>query len=184
MSVWDDPMAREDPDEPGEAAASSGPGSPPRYVSVIGQSVCDAAMTAMGEELGELLAERGFVVVCGGMGGVMSAVASGVKRRGGVCIGILPGLDRGRADAALTYSICTGVGHGRNLAVASSGDVVIALGGAWGTLSEIALARCAGRTVILLDSWRIEPWEGKLEGVLQAGTPAEAADLAVEHAGR
>jgi uncharacterized protein (TIGR00725 family) len=141
-------------------------------------------MTAMGEELGELLAERGFVVVCGGMGGVMSAVAAGVQRRGGTCIGILPGLNRGRADAALTYSICTGVGHGRNLAVAASGDVVIALGGAWGTLSEIALARCAGRTVILLDSWHIEPREGGLEGVLQAKTAAEAVSLAAGYADR
>ncbi len=176
MNVWDHPTTAGDP-----AATDAAPAGEQcrRYVSVVGQSICDEAMTAVGEELGELLAERGLVVICGGMGGVMSAVAAGVRRRDGVCIGILPGLDRSRADAALSYSVCTGVGHGRNLAVAASGDVVIALGGAWGTLSEIALARCAGRTVILLDSWRIEPRVGEPDGVLPAQTPLEAAELAV-----
>ncbi len=149
------------------------------YVSVIGQSAEDARITALGEELGELLATAGCVVVCGGMGGVMSAVARGVARRGGVCLGILPELDRDDADPHLTYSICTGVGHARNLAVAASGDAVIALGGSWGTLSEIALARCAGRPVVLLDSWQVMPREGTPAGVLHASTPAEAVSLAL-----
>jgi uncharacterized protein (TIGR00725 family) len=133
----------------------------------------------LGEELGERLAAAGCVVVCGGMGGVMSAVAHGVAHGGGVCIGVLPELDRRAADPHLTYSVCTGIGHARNLTVAASGDVVIALGGSWGTLSEIALARCAGRTVVLLDSWEVRPREGEPEGILRAASPTEAVELAL-----
>jgi len=154
-------------------------GSQPRYVSVIGQSVCDAEMAALGEELGELLAQRGCVVVCGGMGGVMAAVARGVKRAGGVCIGVLSTLDRAAADPELTYSICTGIGHARNLAVVASGDAVIALGGQWGTLSEIGLARSIGKRVILLHSWSLTPNEGELDGLVRAETPADAVELAL-----
>lgn len=153
----------------------------PRYVSVIGQSECDQEMAAMGEELGRLLAERGCIVVCGGMGGVMAAVARGVKSAGGVCIGILPTLERTGADPDLTYSICTGMGHARNLAVAASGDVVIALGGQWGTLSEIGLARSVGRRVVLLRSWGITPNEGEAEGVMRAESPLDAIKLAFLH---
>jgi len=152
-------------------------GSQPRYVSVIGQSVCDAEMAALGEELGELLAQRGCVVVCGGMGGVMAAVARGVKRAGGVCIGVLSTLDRAAADPELTYSICTGIGHARNLAVVDSGDAVSDLGGQWGTLSEIGLARSVCKRVILLHSWGLTPNEVELDGLVRAETPAGAAEL-------
>jgi uncharacterized protein (TIGR00725 family) len=152
--------------------------APVRYVSVVGQSADDDRVNRLGEELGERLAAAGCVVICGGMGGVMSAVARGVARGEGVCIGILPGLDRRAADPHLTYSVCTGIGHARNLTVAASGDVVIALGGSWGTLSEIALARCAGRTVIALDSWDVRPREGEPEGILHASSPADAVKLA------
>lgn len=154
------------------------------YVSVIGQSTAGPELAATAEELGGLLAAAGCVVVCGGMGGVMSAVARGVSRAGGTCLGILPELDRRAADPHLTYSICTGLGHARNLAVAASGDAVIAVGGSWGTLSEIGLARCAGRPVVLLGSWNVEPREGTADGIWQATTAAEAVRLAlaaVEH---
>ena len=150
----------------------------PRYMSVIGQSSCDDELRKLGEELGELLAQRGCIVVCGGMGGVMQAVAAGVKRAGGTSIGILPTLHRAGADPELTYSICTGLGHARNLAVVASGDAVIALGGQWGTLSEIGLARSIGTKVVLLRSWGLEPSEGELAGVVRADTPAEAVALA------
>ena len=122
---------------------------------MIGGSTCTAAVAALGEQLGELLAERGCVVVNGGMSGVMEAVARGVRRRGGTCVGVLPGLDRRGAAPDLTLSLLTGVGHARNLAVVASGDVVIALGGSWGTLSEIGLARSIGREVVLLESWEL-----------------------------
>jgi uncharacterized protein (TIGR00725 family) len=152
--------------------------SEPRYVSVIGASRASAELTAKAEELGELLAERGLIVVCGGREGVMEAVARGVKRKGGVSIGILPEDDRGRAAPDLTYTVCSAIGHARNLSVVASGDVVIALGGAWGTLSEIGLARSLGRPVILLDTWQIGlPEGGELDGVRRAATPAEAIEL-------
>ena len=122
--------------------------SGPRYVSVVGASRATPELAAKAEELGELLAERGFIVVCGGRDGVMAAVARGVKRKGGVTIGILPEADRERAAPDLTYSVCSAMGYARNLSVVASGDVVIALSGAWGTLSEIGLARNVDRPVI------------------------------------
>ncbi len=151
-----------------------------RYVSVIGASRASAELAAKAEELGELLAERGCVVVCGGREGVMEAVARGAKKMGGVTLGILPEADRHRAAPGLTYSVCSAMGHARNLSVVASGDVVIALGGAWGTLSEIALARSVGKHVILLDTWDVTPPEGgELDGVRRAETPAEAVELAL-----
>ncbi len=150
-----------------------------KYVSVIGASQAAAELQAVAEELGELLAARGYVVVCGGRDGVMGAVARGVKRAGGVCIGILPDADRTSAAPDLTYSICSAIGHARNLGVVASGDVVLAVGGAWGTLSEIGLARSIGKPVILLNSWGLTPPEdGRLDGTLRASTPAEAVELA------
>ena len=151
-----------------------------RYVSVIGASRATPELAAKAEELGELLAERGCVVVCGGREGVMDAVARGVKRNGGVSIGILPEADRRRAGADLSYTICSAMGYARNLSVVASGDVVIAVGGAWGTLSEIALARSVDKPVILLDTWEISPPKGgELDGVRRAATPAEAVELAL-----
>jgi uncharacterized protein (TIGR00725 family) len=155
----------------------------PTYVSVIGASRATAELAAKAEELGELLAARGLIVVCGGREGVMEAVARGVKRGGGVSIGILPEDDRRRAAADLTYTVCSAIGHARNLSVVASGDVVIALGGAWGTLSEIGLARSLGRHVILLDTWEIAPPGGEPDGVRRASTPAEAVDFALAAAG-
>ena len=156
----------------------------PTYVSVIGASVASPELAAQAEELGGLLAEAGCVVVCGGRDGVMAAVARGVKRGGGMSIGIMPEADRSRANDDLTYSVCSAMGYARNLSVVASGDVVIAVGGAWGTLSEIALARNLGRTVVLLDSWTVrppgaDPSEGEPDGLLRASTPAEAVQLAL-----
>ena len=154
--------------------------SAPRYVSVIGASRATAALAAKAEELGELLAARGCIVVCGGRDGVMAAVARGVKKNGGVSIGILPEADRLRAAPDLTYTVCSGIGHARNLSVVASGEVVIAVGGAWGTLSEIGLARSLGRPVILLDTWEVRPPEGgQLDGVRRARPPAETVELAL-----
>jgi uncharacterized protein (TIGR00725 family) len=158
--------------------------SAPRYVSVIGASRAAPELAAKAEELGELLAEHGFVVVCGGREGVMEAVARGVKKKGGVSIGILPEADRRRAAPDLTYTVCSAMGYARNLSVVASGDLVIAVGGAWGTLSEIALARSIDREVILLDTWEVTPPEGgEPDGVRRASTPAEAVELALTHPG-
>jgi uncharacterized protein (TIGR00725 family) len=114
----------------------------------------------------------------------MEAGARGVRRGGGVSIGILPEDDRRRAAPDLTYTVCSAMGHARNLSVVASGDAVIALGGAWGTLSEIGLARSLSRPVVLLDTWQIAlPDDSELDGVRRASTPAEAVELALTSAG-
>jgi uncharacterized protein (TIGR00725 family) len=129
------------------------------------------------EEVGRLLAERGCTVVTGGLGEVMAAAARGAKSAGGTTIGILPGESRANANEWIDHAVVTGIGHARNLAVAVSGDAVIALGGSWGTLAEIAFAMRLGRRVVV-----IEPgWQ--LDGVLRAATPAEAVETALTDLG-
>jgi uncharacterized protein (TIGR00725 family) len=103
--------------------------------------------------VGRLVASRGGIVVCGGLSGVMEAAARGATEEGGVAIGVLPDEDRGRANPYLSYSVATGTGQARNLAVVCSGDVVVAVGGEYGTLSEIGLALKIGRPVVALESW-------------------------------
>ena len=92
-------------------------------------------------------------MVCGGLSGVMEAAARGATEGGGIAIGVLPDEDRRRANPYLSYSVATGAGHARNLAVVCSGDVVVAVGGEYGTLSEIGLAKKIGRPVVALESW-------------------------------
>jgi uncharacterized protein (TIGR00725 family) len=122
-------------------------------VSVIGSG---AESEARAEEVGRLLAERGATVVCGGYAEVMEAAARGAKQAGGTAIGILSGETGAGANAWLDHVVVTGIGHARNLAVAASGDAVIAVGGSWGTLAEIGFAMRLGRpTVILEPGWEI-----------------------------
>lgn len=123
------------------------------------------------EAVGRLLAERGCTVVTGGLGEVMAAASRGAKSAEGTTIGILPGRDRSEANEWVDHAVVTGLGHVRNFAVAASGDAVIAVGGSWGTLSEIAFAMLLGRPVVILEPG----WE--LEGVDRAATPEEAVDF-------
>ena len=128
------------------------------------------------EAVGRLLAERGATVVCGGRGEVMAAAARGAKAAGGTTIGILPGEDREGMNDWIDHVVVTGIGHARNLAVVASGDAVIAVGGAWGTLAEIGFARTLGRPVVV-----VEPgWE--IEGVERAATPEAAVERALAQA--
>src|SRR4029450_4583219 len=150
------------------------------------------------EEVGRLLAERGCTVVTGGGGEVMAAAARGAKRAGGAPIGVLPGerhetaggggaatsgIRRGeRQETAgewIDYVVVSGIGHARNLAVAASGQAVIAVGGGWGTLAEIALARTLGRPVVILEPG----WDVDGDGIERANSPAEAVERAVAHLG-
>ncbi len=148
----------------------------PLYISVVGGGECDDAIRALAEEVGKLVAQEGATLVCGGLGGVMQAAAQGAKLAGGTTIGILPGHDRSQANPYLDHVITTGVGHARNLAVVSSGDAVIAVGGGFGTLSEIGLASKIGRPVVILDGWRIDKGEGA-DDVTYADSALEAIDL-------
>jgi uncharacterized protein (TIGR00725 family) len=158
-----------------------GPGTKeqPLYISVIGGGMCGAEEYALAEETGRLIGEWGAVLVCGGMSGVMEAAARGTKEAGGTTIGILPGHDRSLGNAYLDFVLTTGVGHARNLAVASSGDAVVAIGGAYGTLSEIGLAAKVGRPVIILRGWRVQNEQGA-DGIWYASSPQEAMDLVRE----
>lgn len=149
----------------------------PTYISVIGGSRCTAAEYALAEEVGSLVAERGATLVCGGLAGVMEAAARGAKEAGGVTVGILPGHDRSLGNQYLDYVVTTGMGHARNLAVVSTGDAVIAIGGEYGTLAEIGLAAKIGRPVVILRGWRLGH-DDQIGGVQHASSAREAVALA------
>ena len=135
-----------------------------RQVAVIGSGSCaqDSEMARLAEEVGRLLAEAGVAVVSGGLGGVMEAVSRGAAAAGGTAIGIVPGTSVEDANGHCTHVVASGIGYARNLAVVSSGEVVIAVGGEWGTLSEIGHARSIGRPVVALRSWTLKG-EGPME---------------------
>jgi uncharacterized protein (TIGR00725 family) len=148
--------------------------SPGSYVSVVGSGTVTGELYGKAREVGRLVAARGGTVVCGGRSGVMEAAARGATEAGGVAIGILPDEDREQANEFLSYSIATGTGHARNLAVVCSGDVVISVGGEYGTLSEMGLALKVGRPVVALESWDLG------EHVAVASSPEEAVEAAFE----
>jgi uncharacterized protein (TIGR00725 family) len=144
------------------------------YVAVVGSGTATGELYEQAREVGRLVAERGGTIVCGGLSGVMEAAARGAAKAGGTAIGVLPDEDRQRANQHLTYSIATGMGQARNLGVVCSGDVVIALGGEYGTLSEIGFARKVGRPVVALESWELPGH------VVVASSPEEAVETAFE----
>jgi len=141
-------------------------------ISVVGSG---SEWEAQAEQVGRLLAERSCTVVTGGGAEVMAAAARGAKQAGGRTIGILPGESPDEANEWIDFAVATGIGHARNLAVAASGDAVIAVGGSWGTLSELAFARQLGRPTVVLEGGVAV--EG--EGVLRAASPEEAVELAL-----
>ena len=132
------------------------PAKPSPYIAVIGVGEADEELYERAREVGRLIAANGGIIVCGGLGGVMEAAARGATEGGGVAIGVLPDEDRRRANEHLSYSVPTGIGQARNLTVVCSADVVISVGGGYGTLSEIGLARKLGRPVVSLGSWDLQ----------------------------
>ena len=146
-----------------------------RQISVVGAANAPPDLVRLAEAVGRLLAQRGCTVVCGGLGGVMEAVSRGARKAGGTTIGILPGESIAEANAWIEHAVATGIGHARNLAVAASGEAVIAIGGEWGTASEVAFARKLGRPVVVLGT--VLPFAG--EGIVRAATPEEAVELAL-----
>ena len=145
-----------------------------RQVAVIGSG---AEWEGAAEEVGRLLAQRGCTVVTGGLGEVMAAAHRGAREAGGATIGILPGEDRRAANPWAEHVVVTGIGHARNLAVAASGDAVVAIGGSYGTIAEMALALRLGRPVVALEG------APAIEGALVAASPAEAVELALRDLG-
>ncbi len=142
-------------------------------IGVIGGGVYDNKTEMIAEEIGRELALRGVILICGGLGGVMEACARGAKRQGGTTIGILPGNSREDANRYIDHQIATNMGHARNAIIAASSDALIAVGGEYGTLSEIAIALKMRKRVVVIESkWGIE-------GTLKATDPQEAVDLAL-----
>lgn len=145
-----------------------------KIVSVIGQSKCSVEQDTTAYQLGRLLSAAGYAIVCGGTGGVMEAVARGASEAGGMCVGLLPGADSREGNRYLTLAIPTGLGHARNLLVVRAGVALVAIGGGYGTLSEIAFALTIGKTVIGLDTWSASSHQGVPADVIAVGTPEEA----------
>jgi len=166
----------------GSVEPRSLPSEHARQVAVIGSGCVDLdlELARLAEEVGQRLAGAGVTLVCGGLTGVMEAACRGASEAGGAAIGIVPGDSVGEANRYCTHVVATGIGHARNLAVVASGEVAIAIGGEWGTLSEIGFARAIGRPVVALRSWALSGRE-RVEGAPGIVT-ADSAREAVEHA--
>ncbi len=141
-------------------------------VGVIGGNNPEPEHLEMARKVGELIAQAGAILVCGGLGGVMAAAAAGAKKAGGLTMGILPGNNPLEANPYIDIPVATGLGYSRNSLVAMNSDVLIAIDGEYGTLSEIAYSHIYGKTVIGLDTWEVK-------GVIRASSPEEAVALAL-----
>lgn len=144
-----------------------------KIVGVIGAAEPEERLIGIAEEIGRLLAKRGAVVVTGGLGGVMEAASRGAYLEGGITVGILPGFSKEEANPYVKVPIPTGLGEIRNTLIVRASDVLIAVGGGYGTLSEIAFALKSRKRVIGVETW-------KIEGVIEVNTANEAVKLALE----
>lgn len=150
------------------------------HIAVVGPGDgANPAETALATDVGRGLAEAGAVLLCGGLGGVMAAACAGARERGGITVGLLPGPDRAAGNPHLTVSLPTGLGELRNGLLVRCADVVLAVGGSWGTLSEVALARRTGVPVVSLGGWQVRPPGREPQPV---GVEARSADEAVARA--
>jgi len=153
-------------------------------ISVIGAGAASDAEKETAREVGRLIAEGGAVLVCGGLGGVMEAACRGAHSAGGLTVGFLPGDDPSSGNPEIDLPLPTGLGEARNVLVARASDGVIAVGGALGTLSELAFALKKRLPVAALDSWRLEAERLPSDAVfLEASTPAEAVGFIFERIG-
>jgi len=157
--------------------------SPRSWIAVVGPGDASPDELAAAEDVGALVAEARCGLVCGGLGGVMEAACRGARSRGGLTLGLLPGTDRDAANGWVVVAVPTGLGEARNALVVRAADAVIAVGGGWGTLSEIALALKAGLPVVGLGTWdAVPPGPGSggvvptalSGGVVPAGDPRAA----------
>lgn len=153
-------------------------GSRKPVIAVCGAGDCDESVARAAEEVGRLIAESGAVLVCGGLGGVMEAAARGASEAGGLTIGVLPGPERADANLWISAAVATDMGHARNAVIVRTADAVVAVGGAYGTLSEIALALKMGKPVVSLGSWEVT------SDVIGVQNPEEAVKIALEKAAK
>jgi len=138
-------------------------------IAVIGGHSCDKKTAKIAQELGKEIAEFGAILICGGLGGIMEAVAKGAKENNGITVGILPGENKNGANSYIDIPIATGLGYTRNTLVTTAADIIIALSGEYGTLSEIGFALNAGKTVIGIGTWDIK-------GIIKVNTVTEAIE--------
>jgi len=150
-----------------------------KFIAVIGGSQCSSQEAKLAEEVGRELARRGVALVCGGLGGVMEAACKGASSEGGVTIGILPGENRQAANSYVQIPIVTGIGYARNVAVVKSAQAVIAIGGNYGTLSEIAHALQSGIPIIGLNTWSLSRNSQPDDSIIPAQNPIEAVNIAL-----
>ncbi len=150
------------------------------YIAVIGGSVCTKEEEAVARKVGEEVARLGGILVCGGGSGVMEAASKGSAGIGGLVLGILPDHDPRSGNAYLTAAIATGLGEARNAIITHTADVVIAIGGEYGTLSEIALALKMGKPVVGLNSWSLHAPRKIEGGIIEAEEAEEAVTRAFE----
>jgi len=153
-------------------------------IAVIGNSSSSPEEVKLAETVGELLAQRGATVICGGLGGVMEAVCRGAKSKGGLTVGILPGQDSSTANPWVDIPVVTGIGEARNVAVVKSAQAVIAIGGSYGTLSEIAYALKSNIPVIGLNTWSLSQNGREDDSIIRVQSAAEAVDKAISLAKR
>ena len=153
-------------------------------IGVIGNSSCSPEEAKLAETVGELLAQRGAIIVCGGLGGVMETVCRGAKSKGGLTVGILPGQDASMANPCVDIPIVTGLGEARNVVVVKSAQAVIAIGGSYGTLSELAYALKSGIPIIGLNTWSLSRNGREDDSIIRVQSAAEAVDKAISLAKR
>ena len=156
----------------------------PLHIGVIGEGTCSPRVARDAERVGAEIARAGAVLLCGGLRGVMEAASRGAARAGGLVVGILPGFSRSDANRWVTLPIVTGMDQARNVVLVRSCDAIVAVGGMYGTLSEIALALKLGVPVVGLRSWRLRQPEGRHVPLLRAATPEDAARKALGAAAR
>ncbi len=150
-----------------------------KVVAVIGGGQCSKEDARVAEEVGRELAKKGVILVCGGLGGVMEAACRGASTEGGITVGILPGENRQAANPYVQIPIVTGMSYARNVIVVKSAQAVIAIGGSYGTLSEIAHALQSGIPVIGLNTWSLSQNAQQDKSIIPAQNPGEAVDKAL-----
>ena len=150
-----------------------------KLIAVIGGGQCSKEEAKLAEEVGRELARRGAILVCGGLGGVMEAACRGANSEGGITVGILPGESRQAANPYVRVPIVTGIGYARNVAVVKSAQAVIAVGGSYGTLSEIAHALQSNIPVIGLNTWELSRNGHPESLIVLAHNPADAVTKAL-----
>lgn len=148
-------------------------------IAVVGDSACSAEEARLAETVGELLAQQGSTIFCGGLGGVMEAVCRGAKSKGGLTVGILPGGERNNANPWIDVPVVTGMGEARNAVLVKSAQAVIAIGGGYGTLSEIAYALKSGTPVIGLNTWSLSQPGREGDSIIRVQSATEAVEKAL-----